>query len=251
MRSSAQSIPVNQSPAQVTAGVPARTWVLLASLTLVVFLAVSFQFIASSAPHRPLRTLSLEDYFPRNLSGWAGEDLPLGETEAVTDRARKLLRFDEAFQRLYRKRGMEFVIYVAYWKAGKMPAREVAFHTPDQCWVSVGWKKSYADYAYSLKLDNGELAPGQLREFDSSGDHQYVLYWHVLNGECIVYSPDGPPTQLETIRSLLRHGMTHKGEQYFLRLSSRVPPDRLCHDEGFRALMELLATLGPGYSRKA
>lgn len=228
-----------------------NAWPLLCSLAGTLLLAVLFQFLPGPAPKTPNRVLPLEEFFPMSLSGWIGEDLPLGETEAVSDKTRRLLRFDEAFQRAYRKNGAEFVLYVAYWKAGRMPARDVAFHTPDQCWTSVGWKRTSADYAYRMKLNDRELAPGQLREFASFEDHQYVLYWHVLNGETIVYSPDRPPTQIETIRSLLRHGVTHKGEQYFLRLSSRVPPDQLCRDEGFKALMELLATLGPGLGGKA
>jgi len=221
-------------------------WVLLACLGFIVAAAWLLQILPSPNSAAVKRDVPLADYFPYALGGWTGEDRPLGETESVSDAAEKLLHYNDVFQRTYRKKGREFVLYVAYWSAGRMPARDVASHIPDQCWVGVGWKRTATDYHYQMEIEDHLLAPAQYREFDAPGDHQYVFYWHILDGKTILYNPDGPPTQLATIKSLLRHGMTHKGEQYFIRLSSQVPPAQLWTDGGFQAIMELVAPLGPG-----
>jgi hypothetical protein len=225
-----------------------QPWALLGYLVVIVFAAGLLQVLPTGGSAVVKREMPLADYFPRALSGWTGEDRPLGETEAVSNTAKKILGYDDVFQRRYRKKNEEFVLYVAYWSAGKMPARDVATHIPDQCWVSVGWKRTAADYHFKLNAESRPLAPGQYREFDSPGDHEYVVYWHILDGKTILYSPDGPPSQLATIKSLLRHGMAHKGEQYFIRLSSQTHPEKLCEDPGFQAFLELVAPLGPGLS---
>jgi len=219
-------------------------WVLLASLGLIVTAAWLMQFLPNPNTASIKRDLPLADYFPYALGGWTGEDRPLGETESVSSAAEKILGYDEVFQRTYRKKGQEFVLYVAYWSVGKMPAREVAAHRPDLCWVGVGWKRTAVDYHYPMAIEGHRLAPAQYREFDAPGDHEYVLYWHILNSRTILYSG----TQLVTIKALLRQGIAHKGEQYFIRLSSPIPPGQLCQDGGFQAIMELVAPLGPGLS---
>jgi hypothetical protein len=127
-----------------------------------------------------------------------------------------------------------------------MPAREIAFHVPDQCWVSVGWTQSAADYHYQREFEGHLLAPAQFRQFDGPNGHQYVIYWHILNGRAIVYSADGTHSQMTTLRALLRFGLRHKGEQYFIRIASQGPLDDLWNDEGFQEIMELIAPLGPG-----
>jgi hypothetical protein len=114
--------------------------------------------------------------------------------------------------------------------------------------VGVGWKRTAANFGYRHDFEGRSLAPAQYREFDAPGDHEYVLYWHIVNGRTVFYSGDGPPSQLTTIKSLFRHGMSHKGEQYFIRISSKTPFDQLWQEEGFQAIMELVAPLGPGLS---
>jgi hypothetical protein len=192
------------------------------------------------------RDAALADYFPREMAGWRSEDRPPAETEAEIARVKRLLNYDETLLRFYRKGGREFSLYVSYWRPGKMPAREIAFHVPDQCWVSVGWTEHAADYDYRREFEGRWLAPAQYREFESVGGRQYVLYWHILNGRAIVYSSEGTHSQLTTLGALFRLGLSHKGEQYFIRIASQSPLDELWNDEGFQELMELIAPLGPG-----
>lgn len=228
-----------------------RRRALLAGLILLLLSACIFQILPSPNSMAVERAAPLAEYFPTAIDGWSGEDRPLGETESVSTTAKRILDFDEAFQRVYRKKGHSFILYVAYWKAGKVPARDVAFHIPDQCWVGVGWKRTATNYRYQPLFEGRLLAPAQYREFDAPGDHENVIYWHILDGKTIVYSADGPPSQLATLKSLIRHGMTHKGEQYFIRLSSETPLEQLWTDEGFQAIMELISPLGPGLVSEA
>ena len=224
---------------------------LLAGLTAVLAAAVGLQVWPTPDPEVVKRSLPLADYFPRAVAGWQGEDRPLGDTEELTRAAGRILNFDEALVRDYHRGGREFSLYVAYWRAGKMPAREIAFHVPDQCWTAVGWRQVAADYRYQRAFAGRLLAPAQYREFTALRGREYVVYWHILDGRAIIYSPDGTPSQLDTFQSLLRHGLGHKGQQYFIRLASAQPLDTLWNDPGFREILELVAPLGPGLDANA
>ena len=48
------------------------------------------------------------------------------ETEAQVKAVEKVLNYDDALLRIYRKGDQEFSVYIAYWRAGKMPARAAA-----------------------------------------------------------------------------------------------------------------------------
>lgn len=225
--------------------------ILLAGLTLM--LTTAFVLRALPYPKSAVvkRDAPLADYFPREMAGWRGEDRPLAETEAVAGAVKTTLNYDEAFLRVYKKRDQEFSVYVAYWQAGKMSSRELAFHIPDKCWIAVGWKRTAADYHYQREFEGRMLAPAQYREFDGLNERQYVLYWHIFNGRAIIYNPDGSPSDLSMFTDLLRRGLRQKGEQYFIRIASRNELDQLWNDEGFQEIMELLAPLGPGLHSSA
>jgi len=219
---------------------------LLAWLAALLVAATVLQILPSRDSNVVKRGVPLAEYFPREMDGWHSEDRPLAETPEQVKAVEKILQFDEAILRIYRKGDQEFSVYVAYWRPGKMPAREIAFHVPDQCWVSVGWKERAAAYHYQREFEGRLLAPAQYREFDGLNGRQYLLYWHILNGRAILYSPDGTHSQLTTLNALFRHGLSHKGEQYFIRIASRGSIDELWNEDGFQEIMELIAPLGPG-----
>ncbi len=219
---------------------------LLAVLSLV--LVTAFVLQALPYPQVPVvkRDIPLAAYLPMDIDGWHGEDRPLAGTESLAGAVKSTLDYDEAIFRSYRDGTREFTVYIAYWRAGKTASRDVAFHIPDKCWVSVGWKRTAADYCFRRTLDGRILAPAQYREFEQPGDRQYVIYWHIFNGRAIIYNPDGSPSDLSMITDLLRRGLRQKGEQYFIRIASSTPLDDLWTDPGFQRVMELVAPLGPG-----
>lgn len=194
------------------------------------------------------RDAPLAHYLPRAPEVWHSEDLSLGETEAVSGAVKKILNYDEALLRVYKKADREFSVYLAYWQAGKMSSREIAFHIPDKCWIAAGWKRTSAEYFYQKEFEGRLLAPAQLRQFKAGGATQYVMYWHIFNGQAIAYNPDGSPSDLSMLTDLWRRGLRQKGEQYFIRISSPTPLEPLWQDEGFQEVMEQVVRLGPGLS---
>jgi hypothetical protein len=220
--------------------------ILLGCLTLLLATAVVLQLLPYPKSAVVERSVPLADYFPREMAGWHGEDRPLAETEAAQGAVREIRNYDEAFLRFYKKDGQEFSLYVAYWQPGKMTSHEVAGHIPDKCWVAAGWRRTAADYHYQHAQAGLPLAPAQYREFELQNVRQYVIYWHMFNGRAIVYNPDGTPDKLSKLTDLFRRGLRQKGEQYFIRIASSTPLDRLWGDDGFQEILELVAPLGPG-----
>jgi hypothetical protein len=219
---------------------------LLGGLAFVLAVAIVLQLLPYPLKTVVRRDLPLEEFFPRGVAGWSSEDRPLGETESVRGAVKKLLNYDDAFFRVYRKDGREFAVYVAYWLPGKMPAREIAYHVPDKCWVTAGWARTAANYKYNCPLPDQNLAPAQYREFKYDERHQYVIYWHIFDGRPIAYNPNGPPSDFSKLTDLVNLGLRQKGEQYFIRISSATPFQELGTEEAFQQIMELVAVLGPG-----
>ncbi|WP_404420281.1 exosortase-associated EpsI family protein [Nibricoccus sp. IMCC34717] len=208
--------------------------------------AFALNFIDFSPGRVSKRNVPLNDYFPASMFGWTGDNLPLAQTESAVSKTEKILRLDEFIFRSYRKAGLEFSVYVAYWSPGKIAAREVAFHIPDKCWLTAGWERRGATYDHVIAVDGRPLAPCQLRQFANSSTTQNVIYWHLFNGVPIVYNRDGSPSDLSMLTDLFKLGLKLKGEQYFIRISSATPLDELMKDEGFVQVMELVGDLGPG-----
>jgi len=218
----------------------------LATLLSLLVIAVVLQAIPHPTATVIARDVSLHAYFPGDMSGWHGEDRPLAETEATKGAVEKILRYDEAFLRRYRKAGQEFSVYVAFWKAGKMSSREIAAHTPDVCWPANGWQRTASDTHFQRKLFGATLAEAQYREFDLSGHREHLVYWHIVNGYSVTYNADGLPGPFSMLADLKKYGLHQKGEQYFIRISSPTDLDTLWHDDGFQEILELIAPLGPG-----
>ncbi|MDX2187237.1 MAG: exosortase-associated EpsI family protein [Opitutaceae bacterium] len=228
---------------------PVPLLVLLVASATATVAAFAIQFLPEQTGSKVTRNVPLRALFPTSAFGWQGRDLPLAQTESAVDQAEKILRFDEFIFRSYQKQGLEFSVYVAFWSPGRIAAREVAFHIPDKCWVAAGWKRQSATYDHPVAIGGHTLAPAQLRQFSAAGSVQNVLYWHIFNGNAIIYNRDGSPSDLSMLTDLARHGLNLKGEQYFIRVSSSTSFEELFKDEGFVQVMELIAELGPGMSR--
>lgn len=232
---------------RVGRGKPCRhSGVLLGGLALLLGLIFGLQQFSHWDARGAGRLLSLAEHLPSSVSGWRGEDRPMANTEALAGMVKEVLNYDDAILRTYHRNNQEFSVFLAYWQAGKMPARTVAFHIPDKCWVAAGWVRVAADYDYRREWGNRPLAPAQYREFVDGTMRQHVIYWHIYNGQAIRYNPNGSPSDLSMLTDLLRRGLRQKGEQYFIRIASASPIETLWAEPGFQDILELIAPLGPG-----
>jgi hypothetical protein len=221
-----------------------RSALLIAGGVLILAVAVILQAWPHPKTIHVPREQPLTEYLPKNAGDWKGADQAMAGTEALEGRVEEILRYDEAVLRKYTKDSREFTVYISYWSPGKIPSREVAFHIPDKCWVFAGWKRQFLDTAYECKVDGLTLPYGQYRIFDSEGGRQHVLYWHLYDGNVILYNAGDSPDNLSMLTDLLKRGIHQRGEQYFIRVASSSPLAELWSDPGFQEVMSKVAGLG-------
>jgi hypothetical protein len=231
----------------------ARSAILVAAgLLLVAALALQFlrlRNIKNGDTATAARPLGLAKILPANAAGWVVRDEPLGATEFVRSEVEKTLNYDDVVNRTYRKGDRSFGLYVAFWAAGRMPVQKVASHTPDRCWSENGWKCEQMRAGDRLPLGNGELKPAYWRLFSAPGANglrQYVLYWHLVDGELYDYG-DGfnrRPDPLKWWRETLHYAIKGSADQYFIRLTSDRPFEEIQSDPGFQQVLAGLAQLG-------
>jgi len=205
------------------------------ALTVAV-LAVALAPVTIMPLNNPRR---LADSVPAHIGSWQSTELKVGETEILRDAVERTLRFDDVIYREYCKGSNKFSLYIAYWEPGKTTTREVAFHTPDHCWVSNGWKLTKRG-RLGANVGKSILPAARQREFEIEGQTQYVVYWHLADGYPVEYAGI-VPSDLTLITDLLTKGFRLRREQYFIRISSSIPFDQLLADEEF---VDLLRKIG-------
>jgi hypothetical protein len=217
---------------------------LLILLAAILLMAVGVQFYPQQEAQVVEREGELADFLPRVVPGWRSEDRPIAETELVQDAVDEILNYDDALLRFYEQGQRHFSVYVAYWTPGKMSHRLIAGHTPDVCWVGAGWVCEYRDFSHFRSLRGQPLAEAQYRIFETRGNVQHVLYWHISGGELISYRTGTTPPVTAILRDIWQKGLNQRQEQYFIRVSSNVPFDEIWHDQGFEEVMAALLPLG-------
>lgn len=193
----------------------------------------------------------LHDIVPAAVTGWEVEDRKLGDTELVRDEVKKILRYEDAFFRTYRRGNTEVGVYVAYWKPSMIDPTDAATHSPDLCWINAGWREESHDY--EAKLDDGAGRPlkiAQLRDFSMSGGaHQEVVFWHFIGGRLSGYAL-GPSTRWRTRLPVLWENQVHnwfgfrQREQFFIRISTNRSIEELKAGPLWRELIRGLAPTG-------
>lgn len=187
-------------------------------------------------------------YVPSSATGWTVTDKELGDTESMKERSQQILDLDDFVYRNYSRDGGKefFEVYVAYWAAGKASILEVSSHTPDRCWTENGWTQLDEEHAVEKEIGGESLLPAEWRIFEIQGSEQFVHYWHLVGGESYEYGKrsNAFPTPYTYVRDLLRSHMSGTGEQYFIRINSNIPFDRLWNDPGFREVLREVAELG-------
>ena len=196
----------------------------------------------------PARPIGLADRVPRSVAGWATADLPLGPTELVSTAAEKTLNYDDMVNRVYRRGGVEFGVYVAYWAPGRMPMEKVASHTPDRCWSENGWTCTESRFPENWATADGPLKPAYWRTFVPPGERapHYVVYWHLVGDELYDYGGgfNRRPSVVKWWRDMLHYAWAGSQEQYFVRVTSDRPFEQLRGDPGFEEVVRSLAALG-------
>jgi len=187
-------------------------------------------------------------YVPSEVSGWEVVNKELGETESMKERSEQILDLDDfVYRNFSREGGKEFFeVYVAYWSPGKTSIMEVAKHTPDRCWTENGWTQLDKEHAVAKELDGQQLLPSEWRAFEIQGNEQFVHYWHLVGGESYQYGQRSNtfPTPYSYVRDLLRSHISGTGQQYFIRINTNIPFDRLWNDRGFQEVLGEVAGLG-------
>jgi len=194
------------------------------------------------------RGAHLMQSIPASVPGWVSRDLPIGANEFVSKEAEKILNYDEVAYREFRQGEVFFTAYAAYWGAGKMPTRLVASHTPDRCWTENGWRCLDMKFRQVLKLDGAALQPAEWRLFEppNGGKPTYVLYWHLVDGRVYDYGErfNSIPDPLRWGKDAVQQALLGSREQYFIRVASSEPPEKLWRDPGFNEVMRGLRQLG-------
>lgn len=219
-----------------------RSLNILCALALVFVIAV--QFFRAGNVSEPTLNTPLSEIISDELPGWRVEDVALGDTEAVRYRVGQVLKFDDYVFRQYDRGNLRFSAYVAYWKPGKMPVRLVNAHNPDRCWSLVGWRCTAMQSQVKNDIAGESLKPAEWRIFEKKSYKEYVLYWHVVGDRVHSYGGfgDSPPVTF-ILTDLWNYGLNQKREQFFVRMSSSQPFDRLWTEPGFQKILGQLKDL--------
>ncbi len=226
-------------------------WVFAGAVLLggILLQGLSLRNVSDGEVGTEARPVGLAVAIPGALTGWMGQDEPLGATELMKSAVEKTLNYDDVVNRTYRRGDLIVGVYAAYWSAGRMPVQKVASHTPDRCWSENGWTCSELRSNERVGGGDAVLRPANWRLFLAPGancEKQYVLYWHLVGSELYDYG-DGfnrRPDPLKWWRDTVHYAVKGSAEQYFIRLTSNRSFEELRGDPGWEEVLGALAKLG-------
>jgi hypothetical protein len=185
---------------------------------------------------------------PSSAGAWVSRVEPLGPSEFVAEAAERILNFDDYAYLTYRNGPRSLGVYVAYWRAGRMPTHKVASHTPDRCWTENGWKCEEMKFGVPATYGKVALKPAQWRRFTPPGGAgtQYVLFWHLVGDELYDYGDrfNSTPHPLKWWRDSMAYAMKGSQPQYFIRLTADRPVEEIISDPDLAPVLEALAGMG-------
>jgi hypothetical protein len=192
------------------------------------------------------QNVDLFEKFSATMKSIGGRDTELGETETVRDAINSILRFDKAgFWKVPTDSGVVW-IYLAYWSPGKQSIREIAFHTPDHCWVNAGWARVNLPLENSLN-DNEAFLIGKQRCFTSANiSKSYVAYWHIFGDQVITYGDRPVPSDWSLLTSIWNVGLNQRKAQWFIRIHSERSLSEFKNTKAISALTALINDVAPG-----
>ena len=238
-----------------------KSRVILIVAAVVLLAGGALQFVRvrdvnDSDRQRSSRSVDLKKQIPAQLAGWTVQDEPLGPNESVKTAVERALNYDDYVYRLYRRNGATVGVYVAYWAPSRMPVQKVASHTPDRCWTENGWTCLESRFHETVTTPNTVLRAAQWRLFRAPGasEHrEHVLYWHLVGKRLYDYGDrlNARPDGFRWWRDAVSYALSGSQEQYFIRVSSTVPFERLASEAGWHELLAALAELGLAAPRDA
>jgi hypothetical protein len=223
-----------------------KPWLVI-GLTALLGVGVGLQLVFSLREETKAEPrLRLAELIAKSASDWAVTDEPIGMTEAVSEAALKTLNLDDFVYRRYRRGGVSFTVYAAYWAAGKMPTRLVASHTPDRCWTENGMRCVDLKFKQTYEVKGRPLLPADWRVFVSGEARTHVVYWHLVEGKLYDYGDrfNAVPHPLLWWKDTLEQATYGSREQLFVRVAAEVPLEQIWSDSGFQDVMESVAKLG-------
>jgi len=246
-----------------------KPWLVI-GLTALLGVGVGLQLVFSLREETKAEPrLRLAELIAKSASDWVVTDEPIGMTEAVSEAALKTLNLDDFVYRRYRRGGVSFTVYAAYWAAGKMPTRLVASHTPDRCWTENGMRCVDLKFKQTYEVKGRPLLPADWRVFVSGGGgaplpqaqgqgrtteggelsgepRTHVVYWHLVEGKLYDYGDrfNAVPHPLLWWKDTLEQATYGSREQLFVRVAAEVPLEQIWSDPGFQDVMESVAKLG-------
>ncbi|MCH8475778.1 MAG: hypothetical protein LAT55_11195 [Opitutales bacterium] len=226
---------------------------LLAPIALALILAIAgfvFRFFSPTYEESAM-VEHLDDYIPTEVQGWEARDLPLGPNEFASDRAERILKFDEFLYREFTRGDIEFAVYIAHWGRGRMPIRDVNTHNPDRCWTENGWACTDMVFNKDLELMGKSFQPGEWRIFeDVEGREIYVMFWHLVEGEVYDFGErfNAIPHPSRWVRDVFYQAFRGSPEQYFIRITANVPLEEIWYEDPVLQVMDGLYRLGVGRS---
>ena len=168
-----------------------------------------------------------------------GREIPLGATELEIESTINILRFDDFFY-VQMPGANGALIYCARWRAGRASPREIAFHTPDHCWIAAGMsrKDPPTSLVFSKLPDKKQPIKGH---FVNGGASAYVAFWHCYGSKVISYGKkQGIPDDFSWVADIWRYGLNQRKPQVFLRIHGSLPLDSLVSQELANTLSESL-----------
>lgn len=199
---------------------------LAAGLAAATALVVVFVLNTRPSVRHDVRVPDLMALLPASAEGWQVTTSDLYEFRGP-------LQTDHLAQRRYVKSigpdRTELTLYVAYWQAGQAPVSLVATHTPDACWPGAGWTALQVDNPRAaLTTEGRQLFDAEYRLFKTADYPQHVWFWHLYDGQPILYQDPYSPAAL--LRIAWRYGFRHDGDQLFVRVSSNRPWSDIAHE---------------------
>lgn len=216
---------------------------ILAAAVLLVAIGVSAVVALTAQSPAPL-AIKVGEAFPSNIAGWTSRDLPLGPTEVAVEASKEILGFDDHINREYSNGAVTVGVYIAYWKPGKITARMVRGHIPDNCWVAAGWQMSMPADPHFQLLPGLEL---ERRSFMTAGQTQDVAYVQVVGGEVHAFSKAKATGLVDDLMHYWDWDSAGQKDQFFIRISTAASLDDLRGS----TLLDTIETFAKSYAARA